>query len=244
MRVQVRAAAAAAGQGDGLVCCSVQLGGPQQMMFDCWEPGRQRGCSAYLPTAAAARPPAHLPLPAPPRSPSAPVQLAESEQQYAEIYDEFEKAREFYSGVEAAMHKAQQVRRCSLAVPRGFAGMCCLGLRACGCRQGMLGGWLAEAVRPASGQVQRGWQIDTASPAAGSGQARARAPPDTTAPISLPPPLQPLPQDYMKEQRQWKEASAAEAQRLADLEKQLGAERAGRDAAEAKLAVLQVGWVL
>lgn len=45
----------------------------------------------------------------------------------------------------------------------------------------------------------------------------------------------------MKEQRQWKEASAADAQRLADLEKQLGAERAGRDAAEAKLAVLQAG---
>ncbi len=44
----------------------------------------------------------------------------------------------------------------------------------------------------------------------------------------------------MKEQRQWKEASAAEAQRLADLEKQLGAERAGRDAAEAQLAVLKV----
>lgn len=35
-------------------------------------------------------------------------QLAESEQQYAEIYEEYEKAREFYAGVEAAMHKAQQ----------------------------------------------------------------------------------------------------------------------------------------
>lgn len=45
----------------------------------------------------------------------------------------------------------------------------------------------------------------------------------------------------MKEQRQWKESSAAEAQRVADLEKQLGAERAGRDAAEAQLAVLKVG---
>lgn len=49
-------------------------------------------------------------------------------------------------------------------------------------------------------------------------------------------------QEYMKEQRQWKEASAANAQRMADLEKQLGAERAGRDAAEAQLAVLKVGW--
>lgn len=36
------------------------------------------------------------------------MQLAESEQQYAEIYEEYEKAREFYAGVEAAMHKAQQ----------------------------------------------------------------------------------------------------------------------------------------
>lgn len=35
-------------------------------------------------------------------------QLVESEQQYAEIYEEHEKAREFYAGVEAAMHKAQQ----------------------------------------------------------------------------------------------------------------------------------------
>lgn len=44
----------------------------------------------------------------------------------------------------------------------------------------------------------------------------------------------------MKEQRQWKEASAAEARRASDLEAQLAAERTGRDAAEAQLATLQV----
>lgn len=54
-------------------------------------------------------------------APRPPLQLAESEQQYAEIYDEYEKAREFYAGIEAATHAAQQVgaaarqQRCSVS---------------------------------------------------------------------------------------------------------------------------------
>jgi chromosome segregation ATPase len=82
-----------------------------------------------------------------------PLQLAETEQQYAEIYEAYEKDREFFPQVEAAMHKASQ--------------------------------------------------------------------------------------EHMKEQRQWKEASEAAATAAANLEKQLGSERAARDAAEARLATLQ-----
>ncbi len=36
------------------------------------------------------------------------VQLAEADQQYAEIYEEYEKAREFYAKVEAEMRKASE----------------------------------------------------------------------------------------------------------------------------------------
>ena len=49
-------------------------------------------------------------------------------------------------------------------------------------------------------------------------------------------------QDYLREKRQWQEASDAEARAAADLQKQLAAERGGRDAAEALVATLQVGW--
>ena len=38
------------------------------------------------------------------------AQLQEAEQQYAEIYEEYEKGRVFFANIEAEMHKAQQVR--------------------------------------------------------------------------------------------------------------------------------------
>lgn len=38
------------------------------------------------------------------------LQLQEAEQQYAEIYEEYEKGREFFANIESEMHKAQQVR--------------------------------------------------------------------------------------------------------------------------------------
>lgn len=79
--------------------------------------------------------------------------MAEAEQRYADIYEEYEGAREFYAGVEAAMHKASQ--------------------------------------------------------------------------------------EYLKDKRQWKEASEAAARQAEGLQAQLAAERAARDAAEAALAQLQ-----
>jgi hypothetical protein len=47
-------------------------------------------------------------------------------------------------------------------------------------------------------------------------------------------------QDYLRDKRQWQEASEADARTIADLQRQLAAERAGRDAAEAQLATAQV----
>ena len=52
-----------------------------------------------------------LPLPTrPPPNTAALLQLQEAEQQYAEIYEEYEKGREFFANIESEMHKAQQVR--------------------------------------------------------------------------------------------------------------------------------------
>jgi hypothetical protein len=88
-------------------------------------------------------------------SPYTVLQLLEAEQRYAEIYEEYEKAREWYTGVEQETHKAAQ--------------------------------------------------------------------------------------EYLRDKRQWQEASEAAAKEIADLKRQLAAERKARDAAETKLATLQVG---
>lgn len=161
------------------------------------------------------------------------MQLQEAEQQYAEIYEEYEKGRVFFANIEAEMHKAQQVwgswswRRCG-SLPlcwrrqlrsngdhmlhvRAYASCCCVCMP------------LAVLFIP-----RRPPRLAAAG--------RAVCPLNNSAACHAPFPTQ----EYMKEQRQWKESSAAEAQRVADLEKQLGAERAGRDAAEAQLAVLKV----
>lgn len=155
--------------------------------------------------------------------PTLPLQLAESEQQYAEIYDAFENAKEFYGGIEAAMHKAQQVK--------AGGGCWVLGWR----------GWLQAP-------LCSGWVVPAtpSEPLAGVTVAacphlRATNRQPTLLPACQSFCLTARQQEYMREQRQWKEATAADARRLADLEQQLGAERAGRDAAETQLAVLQVG---
>lgn len=53
-------------------------------------------------------PPLAAMVPHPPSSCLFPPQLAESEQQYAEIYEEYTKGQEFFAQLEAAMNKAQQ----------------------------------------------------------------------------------------------------------------------------------------
>lgn len=165
-------------------------------------PTRSAAAAACGPPPAA---PSQPPLCHPP-APRCAAQLAESEQQYAEIFDEYEKAREFYAGIEDATHKAQQVggsqcgRWCT-----GDGGVCAM---------------------------QSTW-VHAAS------QCRPVAPWPACCAADPAPPSSPYSQDYLRDQRQWKEASASTAQRIAELEQQLAAERAGRDAAEAQLAMLQ-----
>lgn len=48
-------------------------------------------------------------------------------------------------------------------------------------------------------------------------------------------------QEYLRDKRQWQEQSDADVKTIADLQKQLAAERGARITAETQLAILQVG---